>query len=188
MTSRDSFEYSPREEDLHLLPSRLFGYSLQDRRFVALDVRNLRRIEGSRDMFKNLIINPHREAILRALDESHFIRREINDTRGIATTNQDIVHNKGRGLVILLHGVPGVGKTSTAETIASHFQKPLLPITCGDLRLDPAAVEKSLKELFRVAQLWDCILLLDEADVFLSERVSSDLNRNALVPGLYPLL
>ncbi|GMF73077.1 unnamed protein product [Aspergillus oryzae] len=182
MTSRDSFEYSPREEDLHLLPSRLFGYSLQDRRFVALDVRNLRRIEGSRDMFKNLIINPHREAILRALDESHFIRREINDTRGIATTNQDIVHNKGRGLVILLHGVPGVGKTSTAETIASHFQKPLLPITCGDLRLDPAAVEKSLKELFRVAQLWDCILLLDEADVFLSERVSSDLNRNALVP------
>lgn len=103
MTRRDSFEYSPREEDLHLLPSRLFGYSLQNRRFVALDVGNLRRIEGSRDMFKNLIINPHHEAILRALDESHFIRKEINDTRGIATTNQDIVHNKGRGLVILLH-------------------------------------------------------------------------------------
>ncbi|KAB8276179.1 P-loop containing nucleoside triphosphate hydrolase protein [Aspergillus minisclerotigenes] len=170
-----------RGQDLHLLPSRLFGYSLHDRRFVALDVRNLRRIEGSRDMFKNLIINPHHEAILRALVESHFIRKEINDTRGIATTNQDIVQNKGRGLVILLHGVPGVGKTSTAETIASHLQKPLLPITCGDLRLDPAAVEKSLKELFRVAQLWDCILLLDEADVFLSERVSSDLSRNALV-------
>ncbi|KAE8316508.1 P-loop containing nucleoside triphosphate hydrolase protein [Aspergillus transmontanensis] len=163
MTSSDSFEYLPREEDLHLLPSRLFGYSLQDRRFVACDVKNLRRIEKDRDMFNNLIINQNHEAILRALVESHFIPKEINETR-----------------VILLHGVPGVGKTSTAETIASHFQKPLFPITCGDLGLDPATVEKSLKEMFRVAQLWDCIPLLDEADVFLSERVPSDLGRNAL--------
>ncbi|KAF7616311.1 hypothetical protein AFLA_009808 [Aspergillus flavus NRRL3357] len=35
--------------------------------------------------------------------------------------------------------------------------------------------------MFRVAQLWDYILLLDEADVFRSERVSSDLSRNALL-------
>ncbi|KAE8340627.1 P-loop containing nucleoside triphosphate hydrolase protein [Aspergillus arachidicola] len=162
MTDSDSFEYSSREEDLHLLPSRLFGYSLQDRGFVAFDVKNLRRIEEDRDMFNNLIINRNHEAILRALVESHFIQKGINETRDIATTNRDIVQNKGRGLVILFHGVPGVGKTSTAETIASHFQKPLLPITCGDLGLDPASVEKSLKEMFRVAQLWDCILLLDE--------------------------
>ncbi|PIG79054.1 hypothetical protein AARAC_008060 [Aspergillus arachidicola] len=162
MTNSDSFEYSPREEDLHLLPSRLFGYSLQDRRFVACDVKNLRRIEKDRHMFNNLIINRNHEAILRALVESHFIQKEIDETRDIATTNRDIVQNKGRGLVILFHGVPGVGKTSTAETIASHFQKPLLPITCSDLGLDPASVEKSLKEMFRVAQLWDCILLLDE--------------------------
>lgn len=91
-------------------------------------------------MFNNLIINRNHEAIFRALVESHFIRKEINETRGIATISQDIVQNKGRGLVILLHGVPGVGKTSTAETIASHFQKPLLLTTCGDLGLDPAAV------------------------------------------------
>lgn len=173
----------PGEDLLCLLPSRLFGYSLQDRRFVALDVKNLREIEENRDKFKNLIINPDHEGMLRALVESHFRRKDINETATISTTNQDIVQNKGRGLVILLHGVPGVGKTSTAEMIASNFQRPLLPITCGDLGLDPAAVEKSLKQMFRVAQLWDCILLLDEADVFLSERVSSDLSRNALVSG-----
>ncbi|KAJ1713082.1 hypothetical protein NYO67_4749 [Aspergillus flavus] len=135
MTSRDSFEYSPREEDLHLLPSRLFGYSLQDRRFVAFDVKNLRRTEEDRDMFSILIINRNHEAILRALVESHFIRKEINETRGIATISQDIVQNKGRGLVILLQGVPGVGKPSTAETIASNFQKPLLLTTCVFLRV-----------------------------------------------------
>ncbi|CAI7566188.1 unnamed protein product [Penicillium glandicola] len=181
LISSDSFKYTPREEDLHLLPNRFFGYSLRDRRFLALDARNLREVEENKDKFKNLIINPHHESMLRALVESHFRRKNISEATGISTLHQDIVQNKGRGLVILLHGVPGVGKTSTAETIASDFRKPLLPITCGDLGLDPAAVEKSLKEMFRVAQLWDCILLLDEADVFLSERVSSDLSRNALV-------
>ncbi|KAJ5984071.1 P-loop containing nucleoside triphosphate hydrolase protein [Penicillium waksmanii] len=173
-------KWTPREEDLCLLPSRLFGYSFQDRRFVAMDSKNLRQVEDNRNKFKNLIIDQTHEGMLLALVESHFRRKDINETAGIST-NQDIVQNKGRGLVILLHGVPGVGKTSTAEMIASTFQRPLLPITCGDLGLDPATVEKSLKQMFRVGQLWDCILLLDEADVFLSERVSSDLNRNALV-------
>lgn len=183
MIDNESKKYTPEGDDLYLLPNRLFGYSLQDRRFVSVNVNNLREIEENRDKFKNLVINPDHEGMLRALVESHFRRKDINETTAISTTNQDIVQNKGRGLVILLHGVPGVGKTSTAEMIASNFQRPLLPITCGDLGLEPAAVETSLKQMFRVAQLWDCILLLDEADVFLSERVSSDLSRNALVSG-----
>lgn len=183
LLKKASSKWTPQEEDLCLLPSRLFGYSFQDRRFVSVDAKNLRQIEDNKNKFKNLIIDQTHEGMLLALVESHFRRKEINETTGIST-NQDIVQNKGRGLVILLHGVPGVGKTSTAEMIASTFQRPLLPITCGDLGLDPATVEKSLKQMFRVGQLWDCILLLDEADVFLSERVSSDLNRNALVSGL----
>ncbi|OJJ68852.1 hypothetical protein ASPBRDRAFT_32612 [Aspergillus brasiliensis CBS 101740] len=174
-------KYALREEDLHLLPSRLFGYSLQDRMFVSMKLENLRKHKERGDNFRNLIIDPHHERMLRALVESHFRQKDIYGAMDITATNQDIVQSKGRGLIILLHGVPGVGKTSTAETIASDFGKPLLPITCGNLGLDPGAVESSLKEIFRVAQQWDCILLLDEADVFLSERVLSDLSRNALV-------
>jgi hypothetical protein len=34
-----------------------------------------------------------------------------------------------------------------------------------------------------MAQAWDCILLLDEADVFLAQRSKTDLDRNALVSG-----
>lgn len=180
---KGSSEWTPQEEDLCLLPSRPFCYSLQDRRFVAVDVRNLRQIEDNKNKFDNLIINPTHKGMLQALVESHFRRKDLDGTITVST-NQDIVQHKGRGLVILLHGVPGVGKTSTAEMIASSFNRPLLPITCGDLGLDPATVEKSLKQMFRVGQLWDCILLLDEADVFLSQRISSDLNRNALVSGL----
>ncbi|KAL2841161.1 hypothetical protein BJY01DRAFT_257160 [Aspergillus pseudoustus] len=173
--------YSMREEDYHLLPSRLFGYSLQDRRFVSVSVSNLKPIGESSSRFQELIIEESHERMLRALVRSHFARKKIRDDMGVQIANQDIIQNKGKGLVILLHGVPGVGKTSTAEAMAVEFKKALLPMTCGDLGLEPEAVEDSLKELFRLAQTWDCILLLDEADVFLTERIPSDLRRNALV-------
>jgi hypothetical protein len=51
-------------------------------------------------------------------------------------------------LAILLHGVLGVGKTSTAETIAHQWRKPLLPITYDDLGLLPSQVESKLKTSF----------------------------------------
>jgi SpoVK/Ycf46/Vps4 family AAA+-type ATPase len=109
----------------------------------------------------------------------------MEQTHSFYDISQDIIHNKGRGLVVLLHGVPGVGKTSTAEAVAQKWKKPLLAITCGDLGLEATEVEKSLKEIFRLAQLWDCVLLLDEADVFISQRQPSDLQRNFLVSGKY---
>ena len=82
---------------------------------------------------------------------------------------------------MLLHGAPGVGKTSTAECIAEEYRKPLFPVTCGDLGLTAADVERELQEKFHLAELWDCVLLLDEADVFLAERTRHDLQRNSLV-------
>jgi hypothetical protein len=170
-------------DDFHLLPRRLFAYSLQDRMFLAVDVSNLEPVEDRRAKSNDLIIKVEHKKMLHAVMKSHFEEKKVRSSSDVPVPHQDIVHNKGRGLIILLHGVPGVGKTSTAETIASEFERPLLPITCGDLGLDPATVEKSLKQMFRAAQLWDCILLLDEAEVFLAERIPSDLSRNALVSG-----
>lgn len=76
-----------------------------------------------------------------------------------------------------------VGKTTTAEAVALHTRKPLFTITSGDLGFTPADVEKALQETFRLAQIWDCVLLLDEADLFLSRREVEDMERNALVSG-----
>ncbi|ORY62356.1 uncharacterized protein BCR38DRAFT_346458, partial [Pseudomassariella vexata] len=39
----------------------------------------------------------------------------------------------------------------------------------------------SLNEMFCLANIWDCIPLLDEADIFLSRREKTDLKRHALV-------
>jgi hypothetical protein len=57
----------------------------------------------------------------------------------------------------------------------------------GDLGTTSTEVEKALETNFDLANKWDCILLLDEADVFLAARTKADFQRNGLVAGLSSL-
>ncbi|CAK7206147.1 hypothetical protein SEUCBS139899_008932 [Sporothrix eucalyptigena] len=173
-------EYALSEEDLQLLPGRVMAYVLRDRKFVQLDVHYLSMIEQQSNVFDNLKIARQHKEMVMALVDSHFRRKSFKGPRHFSL-GQDLIQGKGEGLVILLHGVPGVGKTATAEAVAQSNQQPLFAITCGDLGFTPKEVERSLEEIFRLAHLWNCILLLDEADIFLAERRRADLKRNALV-------
>ncbi|PSR97134.1 hypothetical protein BD289DRAFT_480304 [Coniella lustricola] len=172
-----------QEEDLVLLPRVLVGYSLRDRKFVFVDIESLQLTEKRADIFEDLKIDPKHERVIKSLVRGHFETRkaEANSERAQISLSQDLVYGKGSGLFILLHGPPGVGKTATAEAVAQHHDKPLFSITCGDLGLSPREVETELKSIFRLAHLWDCVLLLDEADVFLARRDIASLQRNALV-------
>ncbi|KAI5865356.1 hypothetical protein GGS23DRAFT_558832 [Durotheca rogersii] len=173
-----------RDEDLVLLPKRMFAYALRERRFVPVNSHFLKAIRREQGVFENLkILNDYKD-IVRGLVASHFQKKSLERRYVDMATegpSQDLIQNKGRGLVVLLHGVPGVGKTATAEAVAMEYRKPLFVITCGDLGLSPSEVESSLNNVFRLAHLWDCVLLLDEADVFLSQRSRVDMKRNALV-------
>lgn len=89
----------------------------------------------------------------------------------------------------------------SSESVAAAGGRPLFRITCGefdaflarpllmtfsgDLGLTPIEVERALKEIFRYAQLWNGVLLLDECDVFLAQRKKNDIKRNALVSSEY---
>ncbi|KAL7624943.1 hypothetical protein AAE478_004157 [Parahypoxylon ruwenzoriense] len=173
-----------REEDLVLLPKRMFAYALRERRFVPVNTHFLKPIRREQGVFENLKILKDYKEIVRGLVASHFQKKSLERRYVDMSTegpSQDLIQNKGRGLVVLLHGVPGVGKTATAEAVAMEYRKPLFVITCGDLGLTPSEVESSLSNVFRLAHLWDCVLLLDEADVFLSQRSKLDMKRNALV-------
>lgn len=173
-----------RPEDLVLLPKRMFAYALRERRFLPVNTNFLKPIRRQPDVFENLKILRDYKDIVRGLVASHFQRKALERRYVDMSTegpSQDLIQNKGRGLVVLLHGVPGVGKTATAEAVAMEYKKPLFVITCGDLGLTPHEVESSLSNVFRLAHLWDCVLLLDEADVFLSQRSKLDMKRNALV-------
>ncbi|XXH00022.1 hypothetical protein Hte_006363 [Hypoxylon texense] len=173
-----------RDEDLVLLPKRMFAYALRERRFVPVNTNFLKPIRREQGVFENLKILKDYKDIVRGLVASHFQKKTLERRYVDMSTegpSQDLIQNKGRGLVVLLHGVPGVGKTATAEAVAMEYRKPLFVITCGDLGLTPSEVESSLSNVFRLAHLWDCVLLLDEADVFLSQRSKVDMKRNALV-------
>jgi hypothetical protein len=186
---RDRAQSSPMlgSDDYALLPRRLFAYVLKERKFVCVDIQNLKFIEPQADVFKSLKIDNSYKAMVKGLVSSHFAKKQFetahHNVSRASSQNQDIIHGKGRGLVVLLHGVPGVGKTATAEAVAMEYSKPLFAITCGDLGLTPKDVEGSLTEIFRLAHMWNCVLLFDEADVFLAQRSRFDLKRNALVSG-----
>jgi SpoVK/Ycf46/Vps4 family AAA+-type ATPase len=132
------------------------------------------------DHYKELLValvDNHTSGLERRADKQQQQKR----MEGFDNAQIDLVPGKGQGLIILLHGPPGSGKTSTAETIAAYTRRPLYSITCGDIGLEPADVEEQLEEHTSIADKWGCVLLLDEADVFLMQRTWKEINRNALV-------
>ncbi|XXH04125.1 hypothetical protein Hte_010537 [Hypoxylon texense] len=176
---------------LVLFPYWVVGFAYRNRSWTHLDVNYVKGIDKSDESrktgFEELVIPEQYRTLLVSLVESHS-----SGTRGKIDTSElnsseepirqiDLVRGKGLGLIILLHGPPGSGKTSTAETIAAYTGRPLYIITCGDLGLTPQDVEKTLAEHTRRADKWGCVLLLDEADVFLVKRDWKDMGRNALV-------
>ena len=128
--------------------------------------------------FNDLVIPEEYKKAVKALVKNHAL-----GSRNANSHHVDLIRGKGKGLIILLHGVPGVGKTSTAESVAAYTKRPLFPITCGDIGQTARDVEKDLENIFLLARKWGCVLLLDEADVFLEkrERSGSSIGRNALV-------
>ncbi|KAL8387240.1 hypothetical protein RB595_010054 [Gaeumannomyces hyphopodioides] len=168
-------------DDLALLPRRAVAFAFRERKFILADINRLREIPKQQDVFKDLKIDPKHKQMIESLVKTHFEKQAMQKAYGTGNLNQDLIRGKGSGLFMLLHGVPGVGKTATAEAIAQINSKPLFAITCGDLGFEASKVDASLRKIFRLAHLWDCVLLLDEADVFLSRREVYDLNRNALV-------
>ncbi|KAF7884770.1 uncharacterized protein EAF02_005106 [Botrytis sinoallii] len=115
-------------------------------------------------------------------DEHHGTKSEEGEEQELEV--DDIFAKKGKGLVILLYGPPGVGKTTTAETVAIAARKPLFSISVADVGDKAKKVEKNLAKIFSLASFWQAILLIDEADVFLESRgqgAASNVERNSLV-------
>lgn len=93
---------------------------------------------------------------------------------------EDVVPGKSGGTTILCRGAPGLGKTLTAEVYAEVVGKPLYRVHSGQLGVTASSVEASLTAILQRAARWDCVLLLDEADVYIRRR-DNDLQHNAIV-------
>ncbi|KAF4830885.1 ATPase family AAA domain-containing protein 3A-like protein [Colletotrichum tropicale] len=158
-------------ETILLLPSTVYGFNLQDKKWVDLDVDKFHPVSWNKDAFKRLVLEEKTKEMIYALVDIQTATKKMDD----------IITGKGNGLIVLLHGSPGTGETLTAESVAEIAEKPLYRVTCGDIGTQAQDVEKYLATVLYLGKLWDCVLLLDEADVFLEERTFADLQRNSLV-------
>ncbi|KAK7030336.1 hypothetical protein VNI00_014193 [Paramarasmius palmivorus] len=159
------------DEELLLIPTTVYGFSLSDKLWLEFDVEKISDVRWNSEAFTNLILPDGRKQLLQSLVEAHHMELGFDD----------FIKGKGHGLVINLFGPPGVGKTFSAEATSEHVRRPLYLVGAGDLGIESAALDAALERVFEVATTWKAIVLIDEADVFLQQRSLDDLRRNAMV-------
>jgi ATPase family associated with various cellular activities (AAA) len=148
------------------------AYSLKNKLWLNMFVNCVKDISFSTNAFDRLVLPAKQKELILGFTESQKVYKEQFD---------DVIEGKGKGIIILLCGPPGVGKTLTAESVAEEMRVPLYMMSAGDLGLDPRQVDNTLKDILEMCTKWNAILLLDEADVFLEQRSLHELERNKLV-------
>ncbi|KAH8714830.1 P-loop containing nucleoside triphosphate hydrolase protein [Phaeosphaeriaceae sp. PMI808] len=155
----------PGGDDLLLFPPTIMGYNLQEKAWGTLFVDHIvDEVVWNTKAFGDLVVEHDAKELVKAV-----VMKQIDSKK-----STDFVTRKGNGLIMLLHGAPGTGNRRNCK-------KPLLRVTCGDIGTFAEVVDQRLRATFKLGKMWDCVVLLDKADMFLEDRDTKDLNRNALV-------
>jgi len=173
--ARDKIDENFKADHYALFPTFVFAYVFHSRLWAKLDLDLMTESVHTGSKFEDLQLPCHVKESLDALVHVRVCEQPPPQLP------LDLILGKGQGRVVLLHGPPGVGKTATAEAVAADMNRPLLAMSYADLGEKPDEIETRLKEIFRYGRRWDCVLLLDEADVFLMKRDSVNTARNAIV-------
>ncbi|KAM0498434.1 hypothetical protein ACHAPB_006352 [Verticillium nonalfalfae] len=162
----------------------------------TFDVDRVSDIEWNTKPFESLVLpEGYKDLILS------FVESQVKE----GDTFDDVINGKGGGLVILLAGEPGVGKTLTAESVAEKIQAPLYKLELGEgnsvqmketdesrsrsrsrsrrrsRSRSPEQVSSDVKTAFNLASRWGAVLLIDECDLYLEQRSDTSTQRNKLV-------
>lgn len=165
------------DEQCMLTTPWMKGFDLKSKDWCELRVDDLKEdMVWNDEAFDKLVLPGGEKELAWAFVENKSLSKAGFD---------DFIPDKGRGLIILMFGPPGVGKTFTAEAVAERSRVPLYSMSAGDLGIKPAEVEKALERALELCRMWNAMLLLDEADVFLGARTNESLARNELVSSKY---
>jgi len=164
------------------------GFASSEKKWAEFAVSTVQPVQWVPDAFDKLVLPEVQKELILSLVEARECNASTNPGPRENTSSftfDDFIPTKGLGLVAVLHGPPGVGKTLTAESVAEYIQRPLYSVTSGELGTDPSSLEETLSEILQVAGAWNAILLIDEADIFLEARTSTGhgdgIKRNAMV-------
>lgn len=209
ISSHDKDEADGRnlsDEHLLTLPATIPAYSLSLKDWGLVDVNNISSIKWKDDIYEMLQMEAEQKEMVRGIIESHHASVSSFD---------DFIPGKGRGLVFLLHGPPGCGKTLTAgkyiasqailrpvfdnttESAAETLHRPLYYVSGAEVGLISTyniqfhrtlSIEEKLELIFKRIARWEAILLFDEAESFVASRDQGDSKKNALTSILLRML
>ncbi|KAJ2899676.1 P-loop containing nucleoside triphosphate hydrolase protein [Zalerion maritima] len=167
----------PLVPEEHLLcTSVVRGYSMTLKKWAQFNVNGIRSIPFGTQAFNKLVLPASIKETIVTLVEG-----QLDETSDF----DDFMLGKGRGVVFLLAGSPGVGKTLTAESVAEHLQVPLYSLGATDLGEDAEDSQDAIEKVFPMMVRWKGVLLLDEADVFLARRSLDTPETNRVVSEYY---
>jgi hypothetical protein len=145
---------------------QVFDFSQHDH--VLVHVRNLEAYKYRTDLMDKLVLPDEVRELVTILIQSADALMD------------DIIAGKTGGTVVASTGLPGTGKTLTAEVASEALRRPLYPVQCSQLGVHPNDLEKRLMLVLHRASRWGALLLLDEADVYVRAR-GDDIHQNAIV-------
>lgn len=161
------------EEELLIASPVVLGFAFSEKYWLEFSLSGIEEINWNAEAFDSLVLPDRIKQNLKGLVSSHRFNA--------AKTIDDVIQGKGKGLNVVLHGPPGVGKTLTGESIAEYLKCPLYAVSAGELGTNSRSLEQDLNRIMDITHSWGAILLLDEADVFLEARQPHDIHRNSLV-------
>ena len=98
-----------------LCPPYTHGFSLARKGWCKFYIDNISDVDWNSSALDGLILPEERKSVLEALVFSHAFPDRVRDE----------MKQKGKGLVVLLHGSPGSGKTLTAGERPRQTRKAL---------------------------------------------------------------
>ena len=185
-TRTGNFYIPLTDEQASMVHPFVRGFALAEKKWAEFAVGSLSEVQWVPDAFDKLVLPEAQKELILSLVEAPTASGAVSEeSKKGGYRFDDFIPTKGLGLVAVLHGPPGVGKTLTAESVAEYTRRPLYSVTTGELGTEPSELEHALAEILDVAGTWNAILLIDEADIFLESRGSSGLGdgikRNAMV-------
>jgi len=137
---------------------------------IIFDLKRHMRLVCHTDFLKPYqYIENLEDSLIIPKENKQLIKNLINNN---CEEFNDIIRDKSGGLLVMLTGLPGVGKTLTAEVFAEIQKKPLYAVQSSQLGVEPAEIEKQLNLCFERSNRWNAVLLIDEADVYVHQRTN----------------
>ncbi len=117
------------------------------------------------------LLNQSESLLAHAQLDEQFDIAYINSDQNLSELVDMLMTKPDVAANICLHGEPGTGKTSFAHYLAQQLQRPLITKHAAEL-LGPylGETEQNMMRAFKQAEEESAVLLIDEADSFISSR------------------